>query len=751
MKITKKTKIILAVLVVLIGMFFSAQTIINYFIEHRLPAIIVEKNDSPYNISYDKIHYALSTRSLEIKGVTLTPKSGTKETEATIYSGTLRRLSIHRVDIIALLSKHIIQAKSILIDTPNLVVERKKESEKPPKTFTFIESILFDIIEVKQAEVLIKDYDSQKTKTRIHNFNTVLKGVQLTKSDTDKLIPFSFKDCTIQLDSAFTAIDKKHDVYLTQLAIDNKQFKAKQLRVKKTVGQADTSTSLDITLKHFAVKDIDWKIKTDKMLEVHIDNIKTDSALVIVNTPSSITEKKIEIKDSTTVVPYNVTIKTLSLKEIQAKLQGTTEITDAAVHLNHLNLTTEKGIQIGKVLIEKGTVKQEKKRNAKKATKEKATNTALPIVHIDSIRYNNITYHSTAEKSKHPLLSINKIAGTFANLSLIHTMSSIHYQDFTLKLQDINYRAPKYYDISLDSVVATPKEIKLNAFTMKPRMSRAAMVKSFTYADDIYNVKFASAKVSNYKWHLDEQQIFNFNTQNVIVSGVDATIFRDKTPPHNPSIKPMFSKLLRDIKFGLNIQQLKIANSKLLYEETDEKALAPGQLSFTKFNATINNIASGYQAKKLPDTTIDIGATFMNNAPLQIQWNFNILDPNDRFNISGNIHHFSAEAMRSFLHPYVRASTEGIIDKVSFNFYGNNSVSKGSFAIEYKDLKVTLYRKDGKKKRKLLSGLASIFIHKNTKGELKEVTLKNVERNQDKSFFNYLWLNVLQGLKQTIL
>jgi len=70
----------------------------------------------------------------------------------------------------------------------------------------------------------------------------------------------------------------------------------------------------------------------------------------------------------------------------------------------------------------------------------------------------------------------------------------------------------------------------------------------------------------------------------------------------------------------------------------------------------------------------------------------------------------------------------------------------------YDDFKVSILNKEKKRKKWLVSTLANIFIAKTSKNE--EGGFKkgsgDVNRDQNKSFFNYLWLNLKEGMLKTV-
>lgn len=99
----------------------------------------------------------------------------------------------------------------------------------------------------------------------------------------------------------------------------------------------------------------------------------------------------------------------------------------------------------------------------------------------------------------------------------------------------------------------------------------------------------------------------------------------------------------------------------------------------------------------------------------------------------------------------MHATVEGNMQEVRFNFTGNDLNAAGDFGIKYDDLKVTLYNKDTGKVRKVLSTVGNFLVKSNTRDQYHETRIETVARNQDRSFFNFFWNCIQQGLKQTVL
>lgn len=758
MRFKKKHKIILFVLLLGFVVYGSSQWIINYLLDQYLPGIIQEKNDSPYNLTYQTIHYSLAERKLTMKGIEIHPKTNHSVDSISYIKGNIKQIDIQRVAIWNLIAKHQLAAQSIAIIQPKLsafqnnVVQDTLNADQPQ----YIKSIDIQEIIVNQAHVVVHDVVKDLRLQEIYNFNATLQGIHLGEETQDKPIPFTYKDYTISCDSMYSLINEHHQLKIGAIKINKDQINTSNLSVQPLVNIKDKSELpsrlLSIESPSLQFKGTDWGYKNKMDFYVHIDSVQIPAIKLIAreNKESKTREKATK---SPKLLPFDLSIDKIAIEGIQLNSLEQWVVKQGELVFNQIENKASEQLHIRSIHINNPTILQQLPEQKTKAGKSTVHFDDLVQIDTLSIRQGNFT--STKSKNKELVLEAKAIEATIENIS-INAQTLTHplpfaYRSLSFSSNAIQWNTGQFYDLKIGKIQSKNVKLVLSDFSLVPKYNRKKMVSMFKYADDIFTIKTKTISFDNYTWGFDTEAVLFFKADQIKLDQVNANIFRDKTPEFNKSIKPLFSKKLREIPFALEIQKVQIANSTLEYEEYDEKAVAPGKLTFSNFNAVIQHVYSGYQKKKLPTTTLAVQAKFMNAAPLHVDWSFNVLDVTDAFHISGTIKNFPATAMHPFLQPYVKASTEGDLDLVAFNFSGNNKVATGTFAMNYHDLKVTLYRKNGEKKRKILSKVGNWLIHKNSEGEVKEVNIKKVNRIEEKSFFNYLWLCILQGLKQTIL
>lgn len=142
----------------------------------------------------------------------------------------------------------------------------------------------------------------------------------------------------------------------------------------------------------------------------------------------------------------------------------------------------------------------------------------------------------------------------------------------------------------------------------------------------------------------------------------------------------------------------------------------------------------------------------MKTSKLFMGCSFNVMDESDAFEIKGSIFNFDVSKINLFALLYMNMKVNGIFDELLSNIDGNKSTSNGTFAMEYDDLKITVLKngKKERKKNKILTAIGNLFVKKDSNDTTEEVAI-TAERDEEKSFFNYLWLNISDGLKKILL
>jgi len=267
--------------------------------------------------------------------------------------------------------------------------------------------------------------------------------------------------------------------------------------------------------------------------------------------------------------------------------------------------------------------------------------------------------------------------------------------------------------------------------------------------NDLFDISANRIQLSGLKWKFENDQP-NISLKTVKLHQVDANIFRSKIPKDNPKEKLLYSKLLRTIKFPLVVENLNLTQSKLVYEEDKPDSNGPGKVFFTDFNMNVKNLNSNKQKGANTKVPIVINCKFMGVSPMKVNWNFDTGNMRDQFTIGGYINNLPANDINPFIKPYMNITATGTITSLNYDFKGNNDIMNGKFRITHKDLKVSVLDKDTKEKKKFLSAIANLVVKKDSQKFPESVDIY-VERNKERSFFNFYWKGIEDGLKKSLL
>lgn len=319
--------------------------------------------------------------------------------------------------------------------------------------------------------------------------------------------------------------------------------------------------------------------------------------------------------------------------------------------------------------------------------------------------------------------------------------------NYTLTTRNFTYKT-KFYNLSASLLKLNKNTVQISNFAMKPTVSRAQYIRMIPTEKDLYDVKINEVN-ANGKWDLVSDNKF-IDIENITLNTMSADIFRSKIPKDDLTEKPMYSELLRSIKFPVLVQSLEVKNSYLSYEEDTKKSDGPGKLTFNDFNMKVKNLNSGKLKGRPTLVPITIHCQFMNASPMNVKWSFDTAYKSDVFAISGNISDLPASRINPFIEPYLKVRAAGLISDLIFDFKGSKHGIDGTLKMAHQNLKISILKQDGDKD-KILSAIANVFVRTNSGNYPEFVTVENVERDKTKSFFNMFWRGIELGLKKTLI
>lgn len=366
------------------------------------------------------------------------------------------------------------------------------------------------------------------------------------------------------------------------------------------------------------------------------------------------------------------------------------------------------------------------------------------------LRNGKITMMDSLEKFK---LKASNIAMEFKNIKVDSTTLKddvpVKYSTYSLQCDSLFYQINNMYHVEAGSLTTTDTSMIAENFRLTPELNKIQFAKAIPKEKDQFRVSVKKIELPKLDWGYFRDTLY-VHTPEVVLNTVHAVIYRPKMAPDDFTTKKLYSQMLRELDFDLKVDKLLLKDSYLEYQEQMEYDREPAKVSFSNFYATITNLYSPVNKTTIPTTILNVECRFMKQASMKIEWTFNIPDVSDSFTIKGHLRDIKSQNIDPVSKPLMNLTTDGDLNDIIFTFNGNRNTSTGKFAINYENLKVELYKKDGQKKNKLMTTVGNMLVKNDSKGELKEADV-SVDRVKHKSVFNFLWQFIQEGLKKTLL
>jgi len=304
------------------------------------------------------------------------------------------------------------------------------------------------------------------------------------------------------------------------------------------------------------------------------------------------------------------------------------------------------------------------------------------------------------------------------------------------------------------------RQIILDKVSFIPRYNQADFYKQTGVTGDIFTLKFKRIAIND----IDLQRFLR--NQKLYAGTMDITEPDVRIYTNNAFKGKKTSKIgndpqqaLQRVALDMRLKRLNIKNANIVYSETDATTRATGQILFTHTNGYILNVTNDIASKRRnPYMRAFINTRFMDVAPLQVNFKFDLTAADGAFNYSGTLGEFDGKILDKLVKPLAMVHVvSGDIEKLNFNVDASNYSGKGYLDFYYKNLKLQLLKKvDGKlelQNQGLISILANnLIIQSNNPG--KNGVLRpgpiDLKREPATSFFSFLYKGLLDGLKPSV-
>lgn len=378
-----------------------------------------------------------------------------------------------------------------------------------------------------------------------------------------------------------------------------------------------------------------------------------------------------------------------------------------------------------------------------------------PVITIDHFRIENGSYQQYKNEKDSVRYSLDKLRLSLTNIASKTAQKENSQLPFDFDLtelsaQNIFVDLNKYESLRVRTLSTDDEMVKLDSLRLVPKYSETALSKILKRERD--HISMLVPEIAIYD--LNHKSVIRDNLldcDSVRIKQADLVVYRDKRVSDDERYKKLYGKMLRELSFKINISKVNIDNSYISYAEKVNTQNRAGRIFFSDVSAGIENLSN--LKENTAETKIKAKALFMGKAAMELDWKFEINNSNDTFIATGYFKDFNASIANTFFMNNLHVKVAGQVSEIYYTFSGDAVASTGDLKMKYDDFKLAILDKDGKEKKKFLSSIGNLFVKNSSDSEpdkFKEGKIK-VERNTTKSFFNYLWINLEDGLKDVLL
>ncbi|WP_124979629.1 AsmA family protein [Nonlabens xiamenensis] len=357
-------------------------------------------------------------------------------------------------------------------------------------------------------------------------------------------------------------------------------------------------------------------------------------------------------------------------------------------------------------------------------------------------------------KGKTPLLKSGRSSLHLTDIKItpesVQQKIPLTYQEIELNVDSLSVRTSDYDHLNTGEITASGSTITVMDLHLLPDYSKSKLSQVLNRERDHTTLKIPQTTIDEYEVSFKNDQLY-ITAEKLEISQPDLDIYRDKQVADDNRVKPLYSEMLRELPFSLAIDSVQITKASITYEEKAKEDQPAGTIDFTSLDMQIDHL--GNRQEKGTRTTLHAEGLFLQSSPLVVDWSFDVQDQTDQFNFAASLSQLPAENINDFSVPNLKTAFEGSLQKIYFDIDGNNHTSNVKMKMKYDDFKVKILQSNDFKVNDLLSGIANLFVNKDSKDKGQEFIngKATAERNKTKSFFNYIWINIKNGLVDTML
>ena len=393
----------------------------------------------------------------------------------------------------------------------------------------------------------------------------------------------------------------------------------------------------------------------------------------------------------------------------------------------------------------------------------------LKEVRVSSIDFNEVSFKYIDNNHKVPVIdSLQHLnvslkdwlidANSAQDTTRLYLLKDIRLQlsDYSFATADSMYHV-KAHEINFSSATGN---LKINNLALVPRYAEMAFSKVVGYSKDRFNIHLndVELKALDLPLFVKKQELL---AREMNIRNGHVAVFNNNEIPGKDTIKTGQDphQLLQKLPGKLTLRKVNLHNLDVSYAEYDRNSKQKGRISFEQTSGIITNITNvDKEKKKNQFMEIRLNTLLMGQGRLQTHFKFDLLAKDGAFSYSGRLNGLNGGVLNGVTKPLgMMHIKSGAVQELKFNIKANSSRAQGNMAFKYEDLAIAVLKREegsgGFSRQGLLSLLANTVVinpaNPNASGVFKPAKI-DYERKPNRSFFNFIWKTLFQGIRHSV-
>jgi hypothetical protein len=332
-----------------------------------------------------------------------------------------------------------------------------------------------------------------------------------------------------------------------------------------------------------------------------------------------------------------------------------------------------------------------------------------------------------------------------------------------IEVPSFTYKTPDgFYKVNFDKLKINSRDrnVLLTKVAYQPTMNKAAYYRKKKEGGSYVVFKMDTLLLTgfNFAQLSRDKKIY---AQNARLKNGTLSIYSDKhykSAPTNQVGNAPHMKLLK-MSTRMGIDSLILDNIGIAYSEMSGEYSQIGTITFDHTYGTILNVTNDstkLQKQKL--MRANLMTHFMNAGKLSTNFVFDMTSKVGAYTYKGTLGKMDLTVVNKMIRPLLNVEVKsGNLSQLTFDIWANDYRSKGTFKMDYDDLKVNILTETGEDGRREKKGLLSFMVNqvlfnpgnpdlygKYTVGHI------NKRRDPHHPFFKAMWQTLLVGIKQCV-